>query len=199
VAEKAGLVIELGRIILGHVFDDLHAHPGLQVSVNISALQLVTPDFIPDLVTELTKRAIDPARIEVELTESVLIKDSDLAARHLRQLRAAGFTIALDDFGTGYSSIAYLEQLNFDTLKVDRSFVSGVRLSPKRHTLLRAMVQMAHGLDLRVVCEGIETAEDMQLMHELQCDLMQGYRFDRPLAINDLVDRWLTPKGGMAA
>ncbi len=199
VAEKAGLVMDLGRVVMNQVLGDLCAHPELRVSVNVSALKLVAPDFIPDLVAELAERSIDPARIEVELTESVLIKDPDLAAQHLHQLRSAGFGIALDDFGTGYSSIAYLEQLDFDTLKVDRSFVSGVRLSPKRHALLQSMVRMAHSLDLRVVCEGIETAEDMQLVRELQCDLVQGYWFDRPLTIDDLACRWLTPGGGGVA
>jgi diguanylate cyclase (GGDEF)-like protein len=198
VAEKAGLVMDLGRAVLDRVLRDLRDHPALRVSVNISPLQLAAPDFIPDLVADLDRHAIDPRRIEVELTESVLVREPALAARHLEELRAVGFRLALDDFGTGYSSIAYLEQLRFDTLKVDRSFVSGVRASPKRHALLRAMIQMAHGLDLRVVCEGVETAEDLRLLQELGCDLMQGFLFDRAIPIEDLADRWLA-RGGRAA
>lgn len=199
VAEKAGLVIELGRVILSHVLDDLAAHPDLKVSVNISVLQLAAPDFISDFAAELGRRSIDAGRIEVELTESALIRDRRQAHRHLQALQAAGFSTALDDFGTGYSSVAYLDQLSFDTLKIDRSFVSGVRLSPKRHALLRAMIQMAHGLDLRVVCEGAETAEDLRLLKELNCDLVQGYVIDRPLKMNDLAARWLSSGNGRAA
>lgn len=199
VAEKAGLVMDLGRAVLSHLLRDLRDHPALRVSVNISPLQLAAPDFIPDLVADLDRHGIDPHRIEVELTESVLIRDPVLAARHLEELRAVGFRLALDDFGTGYSSIAYLEQLRFDTLKVDRSFVSGVRASPKRHALLSAMIAMAHGLDLCVVCEGVETAEDLHLLRELGCDLMQGFLFDRPLPIAELETRWLMRAGQAAA
>jgi diguanylate cyclase (GGDEF)-like protein len=199
VAEKAGLMIELGRVLLGQVCDDLEAHPGLRVSVNVSPLQLVAPDFIADLASGLTARSIDPGRIELELTESVLIRDSRTAAQHLHELKASGFSIALDDFGTGYSSVAYLEQISFNTLKIDRSFVSRIRFSPKRHSLIRGMIHMAHDLGMRVVCEGVETAEELALLRELGCDLVQGYLFDPALGIGPLLSRYLSPHDGSAA
>ncbi|MBP1805229.1 putative bifunctional diguanylate cyclase/phosphodiesterase [Rubellimicrobium aerolatum] len=198
-AEKAGLVIDLGRIILGRVRDDLAADAGLRVSVNISSLQLLAPDFIADLVADLRARSIDPARIQVELTESVLVRDPAQAARHLHELRAAGFGVALDDFGTGYSSVAYLDQLSFDTLKIDRSFVSEVRHSPKRHALLRTMIQMAHGLDLEVVCEGVESEDDLRLLAELGCDLVQGFHLGRPMPVSELSALRLTASDRAAA
>lgn len=193
VAEQAGLIVELGRQLLHLVCDDLVAHPDLEVSVNISTLQLMAPDFIPSLVGELQDRNIDPARIEIEVTEAVVVDDSRLAAERLGELRAAGFSIALDDFGTGYSSVGYLDQFRFDTLKIDRSFVSRIRNSDKGVRVVDAIIMMAHGLDLRVVCEGVETAEEFDLLRELDCDLAQGYHLDRPLPIQALAARWLCP------
>lgn len=152
----------------------------------------MAPDFIPMITDELRDRDISPARIEIELTEAVLVDDSRLAAERLEQLHAAGFSTALDDFGTGYSSVGYLQKLGFDTLKIDRSFVSGIELAPKRLGLLNAMILMAHNLDLRVVCEGVETGEELKLLCELGCDWVQGYYLDKPLPVAALVQRWLT-------
>ncbi|WP_210529716.1 putative bifunctional diguanylate cyclase/phosphodiesterase [Rubellimicrobium arenae] len=192
VAEQAGLMIELGRRLLTLIRDDLVAHPDLRVSVNISPLQLVVPDFVPDLLHDLSIRGIGPDRIQVELTESVLVKDTQLVADHLRKLRTAGFSTALDDFGTGYSSVGYLEQMSFDTLKIDRAFVQGVRDSGRRRAVLRAMIDMAHGLGLSVVGEGVETDEDLVLLRELGCDLVQGYHLGPPMHIDALGARWLS-------
>jgi EAL domain-containing protein (putative c-di-GMP-specific phosphodiesterase class I) len=135
----------------------------------------------------------------VELTESVLFKNLALASRYLRQLQAAGFRVALDDFGTGYSSVSYLETMVFDTLKIDRSFVAGVQVMPKRRALLRAMIQMAHDLGLRVVCEGVESAEDLEMLRHLDCDLVQGYHISRPVTVQDLRALWMPPEDVGAA
>ncbi|MFC5567055.1 putative bifunctional diguanylate cyclase/phosphodiesterase [Rubellimicrobium aerolatum] len=191
VAEQAGLIVELGRQLFQLVCDDLVAHPDLRVSLNISPLQLMAPDFIASLVRELCDRHITPERIEIELTEAVVVDDPRLAAERLEELRRAGFSIALDDFGTGYSSVGYLEQFRFDTLKIDRSFVSKIRGSAKGVRVVDAMIMMAHGLDLRVVCEGIETADELELLRDLGCDLAQGFHLDRPLPIGALAARWL--------
>lgn len=191
VAERVGLIHELGRTLIIQVCDDLAAHPRLNVSLNVSPHQLLAPDFVRELQGEVAARALDPRRIEVELTESVLIDDPHLALERLKELRLAGFSTALDDFGTGYSSIAYLEHLDFDTLKIDRSFVSQLRSSPRHNALLRAMIEMAHGLDLSVVCEGVEASEELSLLRELGCDLVQGFFMDQPLALDSLVRRWI--------
>jgi diguanylate cyclase (GGDEF)-like protein len=199
VAEKAGLIIELGRLILTHVVEDLLANPQLSISLNISPHQLMAPGFLEDMIDELKRNQIDPRRIEVELTESVLVKNLALASRYLRQLQAAGFRVALDDFGTGYSSVSYLETMVFDTLKIDRSFVAGVQVMPKRRALLRAMIQMAHDLGLRVVCEGVESAEDLEMLRHLDCDLVQGYHISRPVTVQDLRALWMPPEDVGAA
>jgi diguanylate cyclase (GGDEF)-like protein len=191
VAEQSGLMGELGQHLLALICDDLAAQPELHVSLNVSPVQLTTPTFVPDLVAELARRRIDVARVAVELTEAVVVDDARLAASRLAELRAAGISTALDDFGTGYSSIGYLGAMPFDTLKIDRKFVSGIDTSAKQLGLLNAMILMAHHLDLRVVCEGVETRAEMNLLHELGCDMVQGYHLDRPLPLQALVARWL--------
>jgi diguanylate cyclase (GGDEF)-like protein len=199
VAEQAGLIVPLGRRLFQLICDDLVRYPDLSVSINISTLQLMAPDFIPMITGELHGRGIRPSRIEIELTEAVLVDDSRLAAERLDELHAVGFSTALDDFGTGYSSVGYLQKLGFDTLKIDRSFVSGIALCPKRLGLLNAMILMAHNLDLQVVCEGVETGEELGLLQELGCDWVQGYHLDRPLPVDRLVDRWLRQTGRVDA
>jgi diguanylate cyclase (GGDEF)-like protein len=191
VAERAGLIVELGRRLLRLVCDDLATYPSLSVSVNISALQLMAPDFVPDLIDLLRSEGIDPSRVQVELTESLVVDDPALAARRIRELHEVGVSAALDDFGTGYSSIGTLRQLEFDALKIDRSFVSGLEEAPQRLALVNAMILLAHALGLKVVCEGVETETEQSTLREIGCDLVQGYGIDRPLPIEALAARWL--------
>jgi EAL domain-containing protein (putative c-di-GMP-specific phosphodiesterase class I) len=186
VAEQAGLIGDLGRLLLRLVCDDLVAHPRLCVSINVSPLQLMAPDYVPSLIDELRERAIDPSRIEIELTESVLVDDPRLASERLAELRIAGFSIALDDFGTGYSSVGYLGQFRFDTLKIDRSFVANIRSSDHGITVVDGMIRMAHGYQLKVVCEGIESPEEFATLCELGCDLGQGFHISRPVQVHVL-------------
>lgn len=192
VAEQSGLMVELGHTLVDLICKDLVSHSELAVSMNISPLQLMAPDFIPGLVRTFKQHGIATSRVEVELTECVLVDDARLAAQRIGELRAAGFSIALDDFGTGYSSIGYLEQLGFDTLKIDRSFVSKIRDSANGIAVVDGMIRMAHGLNLEVVCEGIEAAEELEVLRKLGSDLAQGYYLDRPLRIEALVERWLS-------
>ncbi|WP_176559432.1 putative bifunctional diguanylate cyclase/phosphodiesterase [Rubellimicrobium roseum] len=191
VAERSGLVVELGQALLGQLCDDLEERPELAVSFNVSPLQLLAPSFASDLIAELRRRRISPARIELELTERLLVDDPRLAAERMGELRAAGFRLALDDFGTGYSSIGYLREMSFDTLKIDRSFVTGLERCPERRALVKAMLDLAHALELQVVCEGIETDEELALVRDLGCDLVQGYHIDRPMNLGRLAERWL--------
>jgi diguanylate cyclase (GGDEF)-like protein len=199
VAEQAGLMVPLGRRILQLVCEDLVRYPALRVSMNISTLQLMAPDFLPSFTRQLSGCGIAPHRIEVELTEGVLVDDARLAAERLRELRAAGFSIALDDFGTGYSSMGYLERLGFDTLKMDRSVVGRIRGPAGGTEVVRGIIIMAHGFGMRVVCEGVETEEDLRRLLELGCDLVQGHHLSAPQPIELLVARWMRPCGAMAA
>lgn len=191
VAERAGLIVELGRRLLHLVCDDLAAHPALRVSVNVSPLQLVAPDFVPDLLAMLRARGIDPARIEVELTEGVLVDDPELASRRVRELHEAGVATALDDFGTGFSSIGTLRQVPFRTLKIDRSFVAGLDRAPETLELLDAMILLGHALGLHVVCEGVESMAQVGTLQALGCDFVQGAGIEEPLPLGTLAARWL--------
>jgi EAL domain-containing protein (putative c-di-GMP-specific phosphodiesterase class I) len=186
VAEQAGLIVDLGRLLLRLICDDLVTHQELCVGINVSPRQLMAPDYVPDLLNELRERAIDPSRIEIELTESVLVDDPRLASERLAELRAAGFSIALDDFGTGYSSIGYLGRFQFDTLKIDRSFVANIRSSGHGVAVVDGMIRMAHGYQLRVVCEGIESPEEFATLRNLGCDLGQGFHIGSPVQVHVL-------------
>jgi diguanylate cyclase (GGDEF)-like protein len=191
VAERAGLVVDLGRKLIELVCKDLVSYPDLWISLNISPLQLMAPEFIPALLDDLRRNDINLSRVEIELTEAVIVDDTRLAAERLEEIHAAGFSTALDDFGTGYSSMGYLAQLRFQTLKIDRSFVSKIRESEQGVMVVNGMIQIAHGLGLQVVCEGIESAEEFDQLRKLGCDFAQGYHFDRPLPIATLAEKWL--------
>lgn len=193
VAEQAGLIVDLGRRLFALICDDLAAHPALRVSINVSPIELTSPDFVPRALEAIAARGIDPRRIVIEITECVMVDDPDLAARRIAELQAAGFSTALDDFGTGYSSLGTLRRMAFDILKIDRSFVSGCAPSPARQELLAALILLAHALELRVVCEGVETEEELELVRGLGCDLAQGFVIERPLTMTAFAARWLRP------
>jgi EAL domain-containing protein (putative c-di-GMP-specific phosphodiesterase class I) len=140
---------------------------------------------------------VPPECFELELTESMLLKDPKLTAAKLASLRALGLTLAIDDFGTGYSSLAYLERLPVDTLKIDRSFVaslepvSGDGQVASGTAVIRAIISLAHSLGKRVVAEGVETAAQQQFLLSIGCDFMQGYRFGRPVPADDFATAML--------
>ena len=191
IAERTGMMGELGRLIFRQICLDLVLYPSLRVNVNISPIEFQRQDFVEELAAEVRSFSIDPTRIELELTESIIVEDASWINTIFQDLRARGFSIALDDFGTGYSSISYLDQLSFCTLKLDRSFASKIRSSARRLAVLESMIAMAHRLGLSVVCEGVETYEDLNLLRDLKCDLIQGYLFDAPMKIAELSKRWL--------
>jgi EAL domain-containing protein (putative c-di-GMP-specific phosphodiesterase class I) len=174
------------------VCKDLTKFPDLNISVNISPLQLMAPEFIPTIVRELKHHDIDVSRVEIELTEAVIVDDTLLAAERLKELAEAGFSTALDDFGTGYSSMGYLVRMPFQTLKIDRSFVSKICKSSEDAAVVDGMIRIAHGLGLKVVCEGVETAEERDRLKSFGCDFGQGYYFDRPLPLAALAKKWMS-------
>jgi diguanylate cyclase (GGDEF)-like protein/excisionase family DNA binding protein len=186
VAEETGLIIELGRWVLTEACRRL-AHWASEtaidlpyVSVNVSGRQLAEPD-LPEVVAEALRRTGAPAdRLVLEVTESVLIGESASPTAVLQRLKALGIRLVLDDFGTGYSSLNYLKRFPIDGLKVDRSFVAGIAEGPEDRHILAAIVQMARGLGLQVVAEGVETIEQAQWVRHLGCDVAQGYLFAAP-------------------
>jgi Amt family ammonium transporter len=187
-AEETGLILPIGRWVIEtacHRLRDwqrrLPAAAGLSISVNLSARQFAESGLIGSVAGILDHAGLDPACLELEITESVVMDQSEASVERLQGLRALGVQLALDDFGTGYSSLSYLRRLPLDTIKVDRSFVSGLGTDPADTPIVQAVISLAHGLGIDVVAEGIETEAQAASLQELDCDRGQGYLFSRPL------------------
>ena len=151
------------------------------MSVNVSSRCFSQTDFIPRACEVLEVAGFDPRWLTMEITESVLMKNTDSASLMLAQLRALGITLAMDDFGTGYSSLAYLHRFALDVLKVDRSFVAQLGDSGKNTRIVATILNLARDLDIRAVAEGIETKEQLAVLRSLGCLYAQGFYFARPL------------------
>jgi diguanylate cyclase (GGDEF)-like protein len=160
------------------------------IAVNVSADDVLDPHFPAEVEQLIQEAGVAPQRLRLEITETAPVADLALAGTALRRLRAAGVAVALDDFGTGYSSLSYLRQLDLDELKIDRSFVAGATADPAAGAIVRATVDLAHTLGLRVVAEGIEDAHSWQLLEALGCDVAQGYLLARPMPADELTT-WL--------
>lgn len=155
----------------------------LKMSINISAANLEEEGFAADLIERLRQLSVPSHAIELELTESAIIRNGQHAINVLGELKAAGIPIAIDDFGTGYSSLSYLQKIPASSLKIDRSFMRTLLTEERARTLVSAMISMAHDLHYRVVAEGVETAEVHDWLAEQSCDEIQGYFFSRPLPV----------------
>jgi diguanylate cyclase (GGDEF)-like protein len=194
-AENTGLIQGLTRYVLEMVcsqmaewdrLDTDFAH--LPVAVNLSARNLLEPDFDEFLEDILASHLIEPERLELEVTESALIEDPIRSHQMLHKIAALGVTLAVDDFGTGYTSMSQLEQMPLSTLKIDRSFTSRLADDPAGATLVKAMVDLAHEFGLEVVAEGVEDADVTARLRELGCDIGQGFLWSRPVTSDDLPD-----------
>ncbi|HEV3037401.1 MAG TPA: EAL domain-containing protein [Candidatus Angelobacter sp.] len=194
IAEETGLVVPIGRWVLDRACQQLATwrragYERLRVAVNVSTLQFERQDWIQTISDVLQASGLPPSAVELELTETVVMKNCKHAAERLRQLRDLGISSAIDDFGTGYSSLMYLQNLPIDTLKIDQSFVRNLNPLLPGETgngaIVRAIVALAQQLGLRVVAEGVETAEELDLLRRLGCDLMQGYFFAKPMGPED--------------
>jgi diguanylate cyclase (GGDEF)-like protein/PAS domain S-box-containing protein len=182
-AESTGLIVPIGRWVLETACEQLQRWqaPGLEMSVNVSTRQLTEPAF-PGQVREVIERTgIEPAQLTLEITEHLLIGDSDMVQRQLEALKALGVHIAVDDFGTGYSALSYLQTFPVDVLKIDRSFVTGIDRDPEKARLVQGIVQMGRNLHMRVVTEGIEEPAEAALLRQFQSGYGQGYLFSRPV------------------
>jgi diguanylate cyclase (GGDEF)-like protein len=191
IAEETGLIIPIGRWVLregcrhGRRLIAPDGRP-LRMSINLSLRQIQHSDIVADVRDALEEAGLEPERLTLEITESVLMDDTELAVSRLRDLKALGVTLALDDFGTGYSSLSYLSRFPVDILKMDRSFLSDGS-TPESHTLANAVVGLGATLALEVVAEGIEEIAQAETLRELGCDLGQGFLFARPLEAEDSV------------
>ena len=202
VAEQTGQIIELGSFALREALKDLRrfqdrldnsggkeSSSPLFMSVNLSVRQLLEPREIDRLVEIVRDSGVAPELIKLEITESLLVDDPAHAPLALEHIRSTGVKLAIDDFGTGYSSLSYLHLYPLDTLKIDRSFVQGVRKEPRRMRILRAIVHLARDLGFSVVAEGIETEDELQAIRELECDLLQGFLLSKPIPAELILTR----------
>jgi diguanylate cyclase (GGDEF)-like protein len=193
VAEHSGLIIELGAWVLRQACIDGKAWPGLTVSVNVSPLQFRRTDFFDVVQNTLNETGFDPTRLEIELTESVLLGNVDTAEAGMLRLRALGVRLALDDFGTGYSSLLYLRRLPFDKLKIDRSFVLSIEKAADAAAIVHAVVSLGRGLGMKVTAEGVETADQQLFLRAAGVHFMQGYRFGRAVTAAEISARLQSP------
>jgi diguanylate cyclase (GGDEF)-like protein/PAS domain S-box-containing protein len=186
VAEDCGLILPIGNWVLREACHQAQAwvRAGLPIStmaVNISAIQFRDENFLEGVSAVLKDSGLDPKSLELELTESVLMKHAESAESVLKTLRARGVQVAVDDFGTGYSSLSYLRRFPIDALKIDQSFVRQITTAPDETTIVTAVISMGRSLKLRVVAEGVETQEELAFLQAHHCDEAQGYYFSRPV------------------
>jgi diguanylate cyclase (GGDEF)-like protein/PAS domain S-box-containing protein len=186
VAEDSGLIIPIGNWALREACRQTKAWadaglPMGSIAVNISAIEFRGENFLDGVLGILADTGLDAGLLEVELTESVLMKRAEVAETILTALRAIGVQVAIDDFGTGYSSLSYLRKFPVDVLKIDQSFIRQIGASPDETGIVTAVISMAHSLKLRVVAEGVETCEELAFLRAHDCDEVQGYYFSRPV------------------
>ncbi|WP_421580279.1 putative bifunctional diguanylate cyclase/phosphodiesterase [Shinella sp. M31] len=195
-AEQAGLMPALGDWVLGEACRTLafwqqeEATRHLKLSVNVSVDQFMKADFVETLMARIAARDLDPTRLKLELTESMMVDDVDLIVEKMRALRAAGIILSLDDFGTGYSSLSHLRQLPIHEIKIDRSFVQDAPQNKRNRILLKSIFDIARMLEFSVVAEGIETKEQLLLLQSFGCTIFQGYYFGRPVPLAEFQSRW---------
>ncbi len=185
-AEECNLMIDLGAVIMRRAMMDSHRWPGLKVAVNVSATQLRGGQFIPRLKEMMQETGVSATRIEIEITEGVLLNDDHQTQIILKDLRSMGFTIALDDFGTGYSSLSYLGRYPVDKIKIDRSFVSNLGVDAEADAVIRAIVKLAKALHLNIVAEGVETKQQRSILKQAGCPIIQGFLFSKPVKVEEI-------------
>jgi diguanylate cyclase (GGDEF)-like protein len=201
IAEENGLIVPIGQWVLEQACRQAstwrrRGYP-LNMSVNVSARQLERTEFVEEVQGVLRRTGIDPQDLTLEITETVLMRQPDTTASLLSELKALGIRIAVDDFGTGYSSLAYLRQFPVDSLKIDRTFITGLALSSEAHALTHTLIQLGKALGLQTLAEGVEDHDQVRELQREGCDLAQGFLFARPLAA-DVIERFLRESPGLA-
>ena len=202
ILESLGLIVPVGRWVIERVCQQIAEWQlgkigAVEVSVNVSGYQLIEGDLIADIAGILKQTGVAPHWLEVELTESSLMENTQHTIDSLQRLHAMGVKISIDDFGTGYSSLAYLRRFPIDTLKIDIAFIREVTSNPQDAAITRTIIELAHSLKLLVVAEGVETQGQLAFLKDAGCDQIQGYLFSRPLPVETLerllLDRLLGP------
>ncbi len=185
-AEESGLIVSIGEWVLREACRQVRAWqdlglPAMRVAVNVSALQFRRLDLVETVQRALSDAGVDARYLEIELTETALMSNPEESVEILERLSRMGVIVSVDDFGTGYSSMSYLRRFPIDKLKIDRSFINHLMTSADDASIVRAIISLAHGLRLKVVAEGVETAEQVACLQKLGCDQFQGFYFSRPV------------------
>jgi EAL domain-containing protein (putative c-di-GMP-specific phosphodiesterase class I) len=193
IAESTGLIIPIGNWILRTACLHLKSwhnagHDDLRLAVNLSTIQFSAPDLIEQVSQALNNAQLPASFLELELTESCLMKDMDKAIDVLTKLKNMGIRLSIDDFGTGYSSLSYLKQFPIDRIKIDRLFVSELDTSVDAKEITLAIISMAHSLKMSVIAEGVETLDQQNFLNMNNCEELQGFYFSRPITQNSLIE-----------
>jgi sensor c-di-GMP phosphodiesterase-like protein len=189
VAEKSNLIHRLSDVIQNKIWDFTgkinEVNKGLYISINISGKELSRPDFAERFIENARQKYIEPSNIGIEVTESSMINNLELAEKQLLRLKQEGFQIYLDDFGTGYSSLSYLYKLPIDVLKIDKSFIDQIITEKNKEYLLRGIIQLARQLSIETLAEGVETEKQVEILKNIGVDYIQGYYYSKPLSFDD--------------
>jgi diguanylate cyclase (GGDEF)-like protein/PAS domain S-box-containing protein len=195
-AEEIGFIVPMGEWVIRQACATAAQWPdNLHVAVNISAIQFRSPGLMQVIVSALSASGLAPTRLEIEITESVLLHNKEATLAVLHQLRALGIRIAMDDFGTGYSSLTYLQSFPFDKIKIDRSFVKNINEDSSSLTIVRAVAALANGMGMTATAEGVETAEQLHSIVSEGCTEMQGFLFSKPLPAAEIERQFLSGRG----
>jgi EAL domain-containing protein (putative c-di-GMP-specific phosphodiesterase class I) len=191
-AEETGLIVQLGEWVLGEACRQMWdwqsrfvLDPPLELSVNLSVRQFSQLTLVKNVCESLARSGLDPRHLKLEITETALMENAERAAAMLTELKRNNIRLSLDDFGTGYSSLGYLQKLPIDTIKIDKSFINNMARNKDNLEIVRTIAQLAHGLGMDVVAEGVETNEQLAQLRALGCKAGQGYLFSRPLSRGD--------------
>jgi diguanylate cyclase (GGDEF)-like protein/PAS domain S-box-containing protein len=191
IAETSGLILPIGEFVIRTVCGQIKTwqeagYQQINIALNISGRQFDQQNLIEIVKDALRDTMISPQCLELEITESIIMRNPEKAIRILTELNALGIRISIDDFGTGYSSLSYLKRLPLDFLKIDQSFVKGLASDPKDQAIVKTIIAMAHSLNLKTIAEGVETEEQLSFLQEHGCDEIQGYLFSRPLPTEEI-------------
>jgi diguanylate cyclase (GGDEF)-like protein len=191
-AEETSLIVPIGEWILHTAclqsmgLKEVSCE-SFRMAVNISSIQLKQKDFVETVVRTIHDVGLDPCCLQLELTESIIMENVETNINTLHELRAYGLRLSIDDFGTGYSSLSYLKRLPVNTLKIDKSFVKDIEKDPDSTAIVKAIIALAHNLNLQVTAEGVETEQQLAFLQKYRCDYIQGYLFCKPLPANELI------------
>jgi EAL domain-containing protein (putative c-di-GMP-specific phosphodiesterase class I) len=186
IAEDSGLIVPIGDWVLKEACRQASAWrkaglPRMVMAVNLSAVQFRQGDLLAGVAQALASSGLDPGCLDLELTESILIKDTEAVLLTIKRLKEFGVKLSIDDFGTGYSSFAYLKKFDVDKIKIDQSFVREITMNANNQAIVRAIVQMADALDVKTIAEGVEDGYVVDLLRDHGCDQGQGYHFAKPM------------------